>query len=183
MTSRFEQSDIDRIMAENVDLAKVNQGNPMNAIARMTPEKREELKREINKPDPPYRTAEIPVVQEKRTEAVSDKPKRTQDNKHERAIKMIVVYAHLKSWRVVFFRAGRTKDGWRTPVGADGKGFPDLFLVGTGINEFQFRFWEVKIPPDKLRPEQREWLELVGGNVVNPFDDASWEFIRESLDD
>jgi len=32
-------------------------------------------------------------------------------------------------WRRAHFRPAMTKHGWRTPVQADGKGFPDLILV------------------------------------------------------
>jgi hypothetical protein len=32
-------------------------------------------------------------------------------------------------WRAAHFRPARTAKGWRTPVAADGAGFPDLVLV------------------------------------------------------
>jgi hypothetical protein len=41
----------------------------------------------------------------------------------------VVPCARLFGWRVAHFRAAQTKHGWRTPVEADGKGFPDLLLL------------------------------------------------------
>lgn len=38
----------------------------------------------------------------------------------------IIEVAHLFGFTVASFRAARTKHGWRTPVGADAEGFPDL---------------------------------------------------------
>lgn len=66
----------------------------------------------------------------------------------------IIELAHILGYRVAHFRPARTKHGWRTAVGADGKGFPDLLLVRDKVVAI-----EVKGDGDSLSPEQREWLE------------------------
>lgn len=37
--------------------------------------------------------------------------------------------ARIFGWTVAHFRPAQTSKGWRTPVAADGAGFPDLLLV------------------------------------------------------
>lgn len=110
---------------------------------------------------------------------------------HQDFIDRIVKVAHLYGWKVVYFRTARTKDGWATPVGADGKGFPDLFLTRLRDPEewerpylgdykiSEYLFWEVKIPPDKVSPEQEAWINLLDtARVVTP---ADWDWIVETL--
>lgn len=41
----------------------------------------------------------------------------------------LIGVARLCGWKVAHFRPARTKGGWRTPVAADGQGFPDLLLA------------------------------------------------------
>ena len=38
----------------------------------------------------------------------------------------VIQLARLLGWRVAHFRPAMTTRGWRTPVSADGAGFPDL---------------------------------------------------------
>ena len=64
----------------------------------------------------------------------------------------VVDLAHLFGWRVAYFRPARTNKGWVTPVGADGKGWPDLTLVRERIV-----YMELKVGYGKLTPEQSEW--------------------------
>lgn len=64
----------------------------------------------------------------------------------------IVDLAHLFGWQVAYFRPAQTNKGWRTPVGADGKGWPDLTLVRERVI-----FAELKVGYGKLSPEQTEW--------------------------
>jgi hypothetical protein len=63
--------------------------------------------------------------------------------------------AHQRGYIVAHFTAVTDSRGFsRTPVGADGKGFPDLLLVGKKVVAI-----EVKGTGDSLRPEQKVWLQ------------------------
>jgi len=70
----------------------------------------------------------------------------------------LIDLAHIYGYRVAHFRPARTEKGWRTPVSADGKGFPDLIMV----NPHQKRLIaiECKANGKKPTPEQEEWLEV-----------------------
>ena len=68
----------------------------------------------------------------------------------------IVQEANKRGWRVASFPPVETTRGWRTPAGAQGKGWPDLFLVRDRPVAI-----EVKGDGDSLRPEQREWLDAM----------------------
>lgn len=69
--------------------------------------------------------------------------------------KAAVDLARLRGWRVAHFTAVTDSRGFhRTPVAADGKGFPDLLLVRDKVLAI-----EVKGDGDRIRPEQEEWLE------------------------
>jgi hypothetical protein len=74
----------------------------------------------------------------------------------------VISIAHIFKWRVAHFRALKTKHGWKTPVQADGAGFPDLVLVRERV------VWAELKRDDrgsKLRPDQVVWqqcLELAG---------------------
>lgn len=86
--------------------------------------------------------------------------------------KAIIDLAHMLGWRAAHFPAVLTKHGWRTPVAADGKGFPDLLLVRDRVVAI-----EVKGDGDRMRPEQKEWMSAfalagVEALVVTP---RMWE--------
>lgn len=66
----------------------------------------------------------------------------------------IIELARRLGWRVAHFPPVATERGWRTPVAADGKGFPDLILVRDRVV-----IAEVKGDSDRLRAEQRAWLD------------------------
>jgi len=69
----------------------------------------------------------------------------------------IVDVARILGYRVAHFRAAQTAHGWRTPVGADGMGFPDLCIVGNG----RILFRELKVGRNVLSSEQAAWLEAL----------------------
>jgi hypothetical protein len=70
---------------------------------------------------------------------------------------VVIDVARLAGWRVAHFRAARTAQGWRTPVTADGAGWPDLVLVRPP----RLIFAELKSESGKLRPRQTEWLDVL----------------------
>lgn len=61
--------------------------------------------------------------------------------------------AHTFGWRAAHFRPARTERGWVTPVAADGKGYPDLTLVGKRVI-----FSELKSARGKQTHDQKEWM-------------------------
>lgn len=66
----------------------------------------------------------------------------------------VVDLARTCGWRVAHFPTIQDARGvWRTPVAADGKGWPDLVLVRDRV-----LVREVKGDGDRLRPEQETWL-------------------------
>ena len=73
----------------------------------------------------------------------------------------VIDAAHLHGWRVAHFRPAKTqrKDGsvfHQTPVGADGKGWPDLVLVHPNRGVV---FAELKAEREGLKPEQVVWRD------------------------
>ena len=69
----------------------------------------------------------------------------------------ILELAGILKWRVAHFRPAKTEKGWRTPVAADGKGFPDLVLVRGD----RLIFAELKGPRGRVSPEQQGWLDAL----------------------
>lgn len=54
------------------------------------------------------------------------------------------------------FRPAQTTNGWRTPVSGDGKGFPDLVLVGSRV------LWrELKSDRGRLDADQLRWRDVL----------------------
>lgn len=69
----------------------------------------------------------------------------------------VIELARLLGWRVAHFRPAQTARGWRTPVEADGKGFPDLVLVRDG----RLIFAELKSERGRPSIEQLAWFVAI----------------------
>jgi hypothetical protein len=93
----------------------------------------------------------------------------------------VLEVARLAGWRSLHIRPARRADGgWRTPVAGDGKGWPDLTLVRPP----RIAFCELKTERGKLRPEQRDWLDvlrLVPSVEVYLWTPADWNSLVETL--
>jgi hypothetical protein len=70
---------------------------------------------------------------------------------------VVVEVARLAGWRVAHFRPARTTQGWRTPVTADGAGWPDLVLVRPP----RLIFAELKSERGTVSARQTEWLDVL----------------------
>lgn len=68
----------------------------------------------------------------------------------------VIETARIFGWRVAHFRPAQTLEGWRTPVSADGKGFPDLVLVRERVV-----YAELKGHGGKMSAEQIVWLDFL----------------------
>jgi len=82
--------------------------------------------------------------------------------------------------RTVHFRAAKTAQGWRTPVQGDGKGWPDLVLVGPGGALFR----ELKSHAGRPTGEQEAWLVALdraglSADVWRPADLRSGRILAE----
>ncbi len=94
----------------------------------------------------------------------------------------VVELAHLYGWLAAHFRPARTKTGWRTPVGADGAGFPDLILIHPATGELLGL--ELKSEKGKLTRAQVEWINALRCvETVNAFcwKPHHWPLIEEAL--
>ena len=70
----------------------------------------------------------------------------------------VLEVAKLAGWRSLHIRPARRADGsWRTPIGGDGKGWPDLTLVRPP----RLIFVELKSESGTLRPQQSDWLDVL----------------------
>jgi hypothetical protein len=70
--------------------------------------------------------------------------------------RQVLALARLRGWRSAHFRPGRTVRGWSTAVQGDGKGFPDLVLIHTGMR--RLIVCELKVGNGRASPGQRAWL-------------------------
>jgi hypothetical protein len=68
----------------------------------------------------------------------------------------VIDLAHTLGWYVAHFRVAQTKHGWRTPVAADGEGWPDLVLVHE--DKRRTIYAELKSEVGQPSPEQYFWL-------------------------
>jgi hypothetical protein len=69
----------------------------------------------------------------------------------------VIETAQLFGYVVAHFRAAKTSAGWRTPVQADGAGFPDLVMAKPG----RLLFAELKSARGPISPAQTVWLETL----------------------
>jgi hypothetical protein len=69
----------------------------------------------------------------------------------------VIDAARKLGWRIAHFRPAKTEKGWRTPVEADGKGFPDLVLA----NGKTVVFAELKSQKGRVEPEQWAWIDAL----------------------
>lgn len=92
----------------------------------------------------------------------------------------VVELAQLLGYRVAHFRAARTRKGWRTPVAADGAGFPDLVLVRHG----RLVVAELKSNSGRVTPEQQAWLDALtaAGVEAHVWRPRDWHAVLEILD-
>lgn len=93
-------------------------------------------------------------------------------------LKQIIELAHLYGWICAHFRSVNTDKGWRTPVQADGAGFPDLVMVRERII-----FAELKSDKGKVSDTQSEWLAAlkVAAAEVYVWRLKDWEKIVDVL--
>jgi hypothetical protein len=77
--------------------------------------------------------------------------------------------AHLFGWRGAHFRPARTIHGWRTPVAADGAGWPDLTMVRGD----RIIFAELKSCSGKLSGGRQDWLDLLSAAARHTCGDQS----------
>jgi len=71
----------------------------------------------------------------------------------------VIELARLLGYRCAHFRPAQTTRGWRTPVSADGAGFPDLVLAHP--KQRRLLFVELKAARGRLSMEQVEWLDTL----------------------
>lgn len=99
----------------------------------------------------------------------------------------VIDLAHLMGWTVAHFRPAMTAHGWRTPVQADGKGWPDLFLVRPPrlvVAELKRDAPTAHAREKQLSDDQRVWLRLFEGCAaveVHVWRPADWPDIERVL--
>jgi VRR-NUC domain len=90
----------------------------------------------------------------------------------------LIEAAHVLGWKVAHFRPARTAHGWRTPVEADGAGFPDVVLVRERVV-----FAELKAEKTRVTRDQGRWLDALAdaGAEVFLWRPSDWEEIERVL--
>jgi hypothetical protein len=73
----------------------------------------------------------------------------------------VIEAAQTLGFKVAHFRPAKTTKGWRTPVQADGAGFPDIVMV----RGERIIFAELKSDTGKISADQEAWLEALGQAV------------------
>jgi hypothetical protein len=89
----------------------------------------------------------------------------------------VIDLAHLYGWRIFHARPAQNARGnWRTPVSADGAGFPDLVMA----RKHEVVIVELKSQAGRLRPEQTEWLADLA--AIDPTDRRLRTFVWRPSD-
>lgn len=70
--------------------------------------------------------------------------------------KTVIDWAHSRGWFCVHFPSVETKQGWRTPLGADAKGFVDIILFRERCIAI-----EIKGDGDRMKSEQLKWQDRI----------------------
>ena len=86
----------------------------------------------------------------------------------------VIDLAHLFGWQVAHFRPAQNSRGdWRTPVAADGAGFPDLVLV----SDTAVIFAELKSAKGRMSDEQKHWILRLreAGSMAAVWRPADWD--------
>ena len=68
----------------------------------------------------------------------------------------VIDMAHRYRWHVVHNPSVETKQGWRTALAADAKGFPDLLLFRERVIAI-----EIKGNGDRMSAEQHDWRDWI----------------------
>ena len=92
--------------------------------------------------------------------------------KESELTRAVIELAQHLGFRVAHFRTSQNARGdYRTAVAGDGKGYPDLTLVGRRI-----LFAELKAGKGRLRPEQLEWRDwiLAAGGEWHLWTETDW---------
>jgi len=94
----------------------------------------------------------------------------TAEERADRTMSERTLYGRVKyrlnkyQWRFIHFTQAYSGGGdgrpgsWKTPIGGDAKGFPDLMMLRPGR---EIAFAELKKELGKLSPEQLEWQGLL----------------------
>lgn len=112
------------------------------------------------------------------------KPRRTTRSKPEEELqKRILDLCRLYGLHTAHFRPGLTQTGkWRTAVGGDGKGWPDLTIVGPGGVLYR----ELKSATGSPTAEQKAWFGWLSeaGQDVAVWKPRDWDSgrIRRELE-
>lgn len=82
----------------------------------------------------------------------------------DQLLKAVIRLAQALGWRCYHQRAGKTSGGnWARTTEGD-PGFPDLVLAHPGLG--MLLFVELKSSTGRLRPEQKEWRDVLSSLVT-----------------
>ena len=100
--------------------------------------------------------------------------------------RQVVDVLRLHNYRVAHFTAAQNQRGqWRTPVTADGKGFPDLVAVrpASRIRTPRVLFIELKAQAGRISKEQTLWAnDLVGAGAEHfIWRPSDWDALIEAI--